>query len=306
MEKSICAVLDQMNIGRELNFDVCYRQGAYNKNRTHPILISFAKQSDRDLVYAKRMDLRHSSSYQKVWVNEDLGPTSRRARNMIRHIARQAQNQGIDHRTGKYTIYIGNTKYDESTLDDLPPPLHPSNVKQVQIDPNTIAYQSEHAPFSNFYPSPIVMGKYKFVCLEQAYQFLRAKTLNKLLAASKIYLSRDPVDIKRMGDELGTSDIWEAKQFDVMYVCLIKKFEQNADLRKLLLSTGNCLLVEATPGRLWGYGATLSSTLLRKHQWPGENKHGKILMTVRDELRSTTSTAQSQATNTTTSMQPQT
>ena len=43
--------------------------------------------------------------------------------------------------------------------------------------------------------------------------------------------------------------------------------------------------MEATPGRLWGCGATLSSNLLRRHEWPGENKQGKILMTVRDKLR---------------------
>ena len=53
----------------------------------------------------------------------------------------------------------------------------------------------------------------------------------------------------------------------------------------MLLDTGNCELVVATPNRLWGCGATLSSNLLRRHEWPGENRQGKILMTVRNELR---------------------
>ena len=63
------------------------------------------------------------------------------------------------------------------------------------------------------------------------------------------------------------------------------KFQQNDDLRGMLLKSGECELVEATPGRVWGCGATLSSNLLRRHDWPGENRHGRILMTVRDELR---------------------
>ena len=64
-----------------------------------------------------------------------------------------------------------------------------------------------------------------------------------------------------------------------------KKFEQNAELKALLLSTGNCQLVEAMPNKLWGCGATLSSNVLRRHEWSGENRHGKILMTIREELR---------------------
>ena len=44
-------------------------------------------------------------------------------------------------------------------------------------------------------------------------------------------------------------------------------------------------LVEATPDRLWGCGATLSTDVLRGHQWVRQNRHGKILMTVREELR---------------------
>ena len=91
--------------------------------------------------------------------------------------------------------------------------------------------------------------------------------------------------MKRMGDDLGTSELWEKRKFDVMYVCLKKKFEQNEELRELLLNSGNCELVEATPGRLWGCGATLSSNLLKRHEWPGENRQGKILMTVREEIR---------------------
>ena len=242
-------------------------------------------QNDRDLVYSKRAELRRTMNYKQVWVNEDLGSASKKNRNLIRLIARKAQSEGIDCKTGKYSILVDKKKYSDQNLDELPPQLHPSSVKQVQIDKETIAYQSDLAPFSNFYPVVIRIGKHKFICLEQAFQFLRAKTLNRPLAASRIYLSRDPVEMKRIGDELGTSEVWESRKFDVMYVCLYNKFKQNKELRDLLLNTGNCELVEATPGRLWGCGATLSSNLLRRHEWPGDNRHGKILMTVREELR---------------------
>ena len=135
------------------------------------------------------------------------------------------------------------------------------------------------------YPCTIAIGQHSFFCLEQAFQFLRAKNLNKPLAATRIYLSRDVRYIKQVAAELGTSEAWESRQFDLMYICLLRKFQQHPELKALLLNTGNLRLVEATPDRLWGCGATLSSNALRRHDWPGKNKHGEILMTVREELR---------------------
>ena len=189
----------------------------------------------------------------------------------------------MDCKTGKYTIIID--KFDDYNLDELPLKLHPSHFKQVRVSEDVIAYQSEHAPFSNFFPGVVSIGQHKFFCLEQAYQFLKSKIMNKPLIGAKIYLSRDVHYIKRLGDELGTSEEWARRQFNVMYECLMKKFQQNSSLKALLLKTGNLQLVEATPNRLWGCGSTLSSNVIRRRGWPGRNKHSDILMTVRDELR---------------------
>ena len=286
-EKTVSDIFDQLAVNKSIDLEACYRVGPYNNNKLQPrtILISFGKQADRDGIYAKRMDLKHTERYQRVWVNEDLGPISKRKRNVIRMISREAQLQGIDCRTGKYAIHIDRKKYDCDNLDDLPSQLHPSHLKQVQIDENTLAYQSEFAPLSNFFPCTITAGSHKFFCAEQAFQFVRAKTLNKPLAATKIFLSRNVRFIKQLGGELGTSDLWESRKFDVMYECLKRKFTQNPELKALLLKTGNMELVEATPDHLWGCGATLSSNVIRKKNWNGQNKHGKILMTVREELR---------------------
>ena len=286
--ETICNLFDQLSVDKGkgfIGFEACYRVGSFTKSRARPILVSFERQADRDLIYKKRMELRKTADYQKVWVNEDLGPISKRRRGLIRMIAKEAELQGIDCRTGKYSLHVNQVKYSEDNLDDLPPPLHPTQLKQILVDDKMIAYQSEYAPFSNFFPCKVVIGKHVFFCLEQAFQFTKAKTLHKSLAATKIYLSRDVRFIKQLGWELGTSDEWEARRFDVMYECLKRKFEQNQDLRELLLKTGDLELVEATPDILWGCGATLSSNVLRKRTWKGKNKHGEILMVVREELR---------------------
>ena len=284
-DKLICEVLDNMNINKGINFEACYRVGMFSKSRPRRVLVTFERQVDRDLVYARRMELKGSSTHARVWINEDVSPASKRKREIIRLISREAQQQGIDCRTGKYAIHIEKAKFDENNFEELPSSLQPASLKQVKIDDKTLAYQSEHAPLSNFFPSLIVIGKHKFFCAEQAFQFLRAKCLNKPLAATRIYLSRDVRYIKQLGHDLGTSEEWEAQQFDYMYICLKKKFEQNPPLKTLLLNTGDMELVEATPDKTWGCGATLSSNVIRRHTWSGQNRHGKILMTVRDELR---------------------
>ena len=287
MTRTVCSLFDHLILNKRIDFEACYRVGPYIKGKTRPIMVCFEKQADRDLIYSRRMELKKTENLQKVWINEDLGALSKKKKNIIRMISREAQLQGIDCRTGKYSMLINKVKYDGDNLDDLPPELHPTSLKQVQIDDQTLAYQSEFAPFSNFYPCNLIIGSRRFFCLEQAFQFLKAKTLNRPLIATKIFLSRDVRYIKRLGTDLGTSPEWEAKMFDLMYECLKKKFEQNPILKALLIKTEDLQLVEATPDRLWGCGATLSSNVIRKRrgQWPGKNKHGEILMTVRDESR---------------------
>ena len=285
VHRTIGNLFDQLNVNRGINFEACYRLGPYTQAGPRPILVCFERQGDREMVYAKRMDLKHTEAYRRVWINEDLGPVSKQKRGIIRMISREAQHQGIDCRTGKYAVHIDGVKFDDNNLQDLPPQLQPTNLKQIQLDDNTIAYQSEYAPFSNFYPREIRIGQLRFFCAEQAFQFLRAKKLGKHLAATRIYLSRDVRYIKQVGHDIGTSKEWEEQQYELMYTILKKKFNQHNDLKTLLLKTDDMELVEATPDRNWGCGATLSSNILRKKDWKGKNKHGKILMTIRDEYR---------------------
>ena len=144
MIKTVWTVLDQLNMDRVIELDSCFRTGSFGRGRPRPITVIFVKQADRDLVYSRRMELKRTQNHKYVWINEDIGPASMKARNMIRLIARQAQVEGIDHRTGKYAIFIDRRTYDESNLDELPHPLHPASLKQVQVDKDTIAYQSEN------------------------------------------------------------------------------------------------------------------------------------------------------------------
>ena len=69
---------------------------------------------------------------------------------------------------------------------------------------------------------------------------------------------------------------WESIKDEVMREAVAAKFSQHNDLRKLLLSTGDEEIIEASPrDYYWGEG----------EDGTGRNELGKILMQVRTELR---------------------
>lgn len=69
---------------------------------------------------------------------------------------------------------------------------------------------------------------------------------------------------------------WETVKDDVMRKGVLRKFETHADIRELLLSTGDEELVENAPGdRYWGAGS----------DGTGKNMLGIILMETRAILR---------------------
>ena len=284
VHRTVYKVMDQMRIDYPIECDTCFRTGLYSRNRPRPVVVTFLKSSDRDHVFAKRTSLKNSKDYSNVWVNEDLAPAIRRTKTMVRLIARQAQEKGIACRNNKFSVTVNDVKYDERSLTELPPPLSTQNIKQIQIDTNTIAYQSEYAPLSSMYPAKVKIGEQEYDTSEQAFQHIRAKKHKKMLLAERILLCKKTYTIKQMGDEITPSQEWNDCEEDVMYSIQLRKFNQNPELADMLIATGTCQLVEATPSRKWGAGATLSSNILRRHEWKGENRHGKILMTVRAKL----------------------
>ena len=69
---------------------------------------------------------------------------------------------------------------------------------------------------------------------------------------------------------------WEQVRDSIMREAVLAKFTQHAELRTILLGTGDAIIVENSPtDDYWGCGAT----------GHGKNKLGKILMSVREELR---------------------
>jgi ribA/ribD-fused uncharacterized protein len=87
-----------------------------------------------------------------------------------------------------------------------------------------------------------------------------------------------PKDVAKMGRNRQhplRSD-WEQVKDEIMQRAVLCKFQTHAEIRQLLLGTGDELIVENSPvDYYWGCGADGS----------GQNKLGQILMIVRETLR---------------------
>jgi len=142
--------------------------------------------------------------------------------------------------------------------------------------PDKIAeFGGHHRFLSNFWPSEIEFEGSTYATVEHAYQ--AAKTLD-LEERRRIAGLATPAEAKRAGRALTPRADWEQVKFEVMEGCVRQKFATHAELRELLIDTGDAELEEGNTwgDRVWGV-----------YEGQGENRLGKILMKVREELRAT-------------------
>ena len=75
------------------------------------------------------------------------------------------------------------------------------------------------------------------------------------------------------------------KKNDVMEQILRIKFKDNADLKQLLLDSGNCVLAEAGRDSHWAVGLSINrDDIFDTKKWRGQNWLGKLLASIRLEL----------------------
>jgi ribA/ribD-fused uncharacterized protein len=115
----------------------------------------------------------------------------------------------------------------------------------------------------------------------------------RLFQDERIMLSmlddENPAVAKKLGRQIRGFDeeTWNREKGRIVFEGNLHKFAQNPELADFLFSTGDRVLVEASPDdSIWGIG--LNEQMARStapDQWPGENLLGFALMRVRYALR---------------------
>ena len=129
--------------------------------------------------------------------------------------------------------------------------------------------------FSNFARFPIRLRGKTWPTSEH---FFQAQKFAGTPREEEVRQAKSPGEAARLGRdrEHRLRRDWESAKDDVMREAVRAKFSQHDELRALLLSTGDEILVEHTENdSYWGDGGDGS----------GKNMLGRILMEVREELR---------------------
>lgn len=143
---------------------------------------------------------------------------------------------------------------------------------------------------SNWYHSKFKVGDTVFDSVEQYMMFNKAMCFKDKNTARKILQTTDFRKIKQLGREVKNYNdvIWASKRYDVVKIGVYAKFSQSYELATRLLGTKNYILAECSAqDKIWGIGISMRDP--RRFditQWQGKNYLGKILMEVRDKLRS--------------------
>lgn len=271
------------------DLDYARRIGKFRTGYNRPVLVRFMRESKRNSILYARNNINKkrapNSKAPLLWVNDDVSDVTRRNRKNVRDIATLAKQQGDDsiriHGDG---LVVGDGKFRHRDLDLLPVNLALERAK-TREESEEIFFQGELSPLSNFYPANIESDDSLVFCsAEQAFQFRKATYFSWDLTADKIKKTRDPYEIKRLSNLLPTSDEWKATEYQTMAEIVYLKFSQNANLRRILLETGDKALHEATNNEFWAIGAELSSKALENRAWEGLDMLGNILVELRQNL----------------------
>ena len=136
--------------------------------------------------------------------------------------------------------------------------------------------QDQYGAFSNFSLHGFEWDGFYFASVEHYYQ---SEKFEDTAYKQRIIRSVTPKDAADLGKSksVPVRRDWELVKIEVMRKALIRKFNTHADIRDLLLSTGDLLLIENSPyDNYWGIGRTGT----------GQNHLGTLLMQVRSILAS--------------------
>lgn len=133
-------------------------------------------------------------------------------------------------------------------------------------------FRGKYYFLSNFYEAPVTWEGVTYRNNEAAFQ--SAKVISD--EDRKLFSTLDPSSAKKLGRHVKLRADWEEVKDNIMYEICLAKFSQNKELNKKLLATGDKHLEEGNTwnDKIWG---TVNGV--------GENRLGKILMRIREELR---------------------
>lgn len=141
-----------------------------------------------------------------------------------------------------------------------------TNIEKIESFSGTYRY------LSNFYDAPVLYNGIMYDNAEAAYQ------AQKQPEKAEMFKNINGSKAKKDGAALTLRPDWDLVKDQIMYEIVKEKFTRNIYLGARLINTGSIPIIE---GNYW------NDTYWGVCKGKGQNKLGKIIMRVRDELKQT-------------------
>jgi ribA/ribD-fused uncharacterized protein len=142
---------------------------------------------------------------------------------------------------------------------------------------------------SYWYPAIFTLNDITYATTEHYIMAQKAKLFGDTQTHQAILNAKTPKEAKALGRKVTgfIEDIWNTHRIDIMVTGNEAKFSQHQELKQFLLSTGNTILVEASPyDTIWGIGMGVDHPHIENPKaWKGLNLLGFALMEVRTRLQ---------------------
>jgi ribA/ribD-fused uncharacterized protein len=143
--------------------------------------------------------------------------------------------------------------------------------------------------YSQWHKATMVIDGIEYNCCEQYMMHQKALTFGDQAIAEMVLQNKNPRDQKALGRQINgfDKDKWDSVCLGIVYKGNLEKFRQNPDLLAELLSTGDRLLVEASPfDKIWGIGmAEDDPGVDDPANWKGLNLLGWSITLVKQQLK---------------------
>lgn len=142
---------------------------------------------------------------------------------------------------------------------------------------------------SQWWKSDFLAAADTYCCMEQFMMTNKAELFEDTEIRRQILQCKNPREMKALGRKVKNFEevVWDEAKYPIVLNGNYMKFTQNPGLRKFLISTGESVIVEASPfDAVWGiHMGQEEEDILNPLKWRGENLLGFALMEVRDEIR---------------------
>ncbi|MGK5685139.1 NADAR family protein [Actinoplanes sp. URMC 104] len=142
---------------------------------------------------------------------------------------------------------------------------------------------------SQWWPCRFTVDGREFPSAEHYMMWRKAELFGDDAMAARILAAPHPQVAKTLGGRVSgfRQDVWDEHRYGIVVAGNLAKFGQDDELREYLLTTGDRVLVEASPlDRIWGIGLGRDDPAAGDpRRWRGTNLLGFALMDVREGLR---------------------